>query len=257
MSFTRYLTRSVAEISSAFAGNNYLAKGLRVLMYHAVGTRAHGDLSGSFSLSPENFKRQMKMVSRWNSGRIVDLSEEALTDKDSHISITFDDGYRDNLLVAAPILCQFDLPFTVFVTTEFVRSGEAGFLSAHDIRDLSLIRGARIGSHGATHIDLTACDDKGLIRELSQSKHYLEDITGKKVEAISYPYGKVNKRVQDFAHRAGYILGACSREGLNSTASNRMLLARTEISATDSDRVFLQKLQGHWDWLKWRRIYRD
>jgi peptidoglycan/xylan/chitin deacetylase (PgdA/CDA1 family) len=257
MGFRRYFVRSVAEASAAFAWGNHPAKGLRVLMYHAVGTLAHGDVSGSFSLSPDSFKRQMIMLSKWKLGHIVDFNEGALTDLNSHISITFDDGYRDNLLVAAPILSQLGLPFTVFITTEFVRKGKAGFLSPLDIRDLALIPRARIGSHSASHIDLTACDDAALTRELNQSKHYLEDATGIEIEAISYPYGRVNTRVRDFAHRAGYKLGACSREGLNSTTSDRMLLARTEISSTDSDRVFLQKLQGHWDWLKWRKTNRE
>ena len=37
--------------------------------------------------------------------------------------ITFDDGYRDNLLVAKPLLEQHGLPATVFVTTGYVGPG--------------------------------------------------------------------------------------------------------------------------------------
>jgi len=37
--------------------------------------------------------------------------------------ITFDDGYRNNLTVAAPILNQYRAPFTVFVSTEHIQTG--------------------------------------------------------------------------------------------------------------------------------------
>ena len=38
--------------------------------------------------------------------------------------ITFDDGYRDNLTVAAPILEKYRLPATLFLATGYVERGE-------------------------------------------------------------------------------------------------------------------------------------
>ncbi|MGN6496840.1 MAG: polysaccharide deacetylase family protein [Tsuneonella sp.] len=38
-------------------------------------------------------------------------------------AITFDDGYRDNLTTAAPILAEFGLPATMFVSTGHIDSG--------------------------------------------------------------------------------------------------------------------------------------
>ena len=40
------------------------------------------------------------------------------------VCITFDDGYRDNLTVAAPILEKYRLPATLFLATGFVERGE-------------------------------------------------------------------------------------------------------------------------------------
>ncbi|MBI3784916.1 MAG: polysaccharide deacetylase family protein [Deltaproteobacteria bacterium] len=92
-----------------------------VLMYHRVSSEP--DYLG-MSVTPERFEEQMQLLRRRT--RVVPLVdlvgklgrqqplEEDLT------AITFDDGYRDNLETALPILERHGLPATVFVTTDFL-----------------------------------------------------------------------------------------------------------------------------------------
>src|SRR5262245_22787137 len=79
------------------------------------------------SLSTEVFARQMAFVAR----AYVVLTVEELAERmrqnavpRNALAITFDDGYRDNLTHAAPILARHGLPATVFVVTGSMESGE-------------------------------------------------------------------------------------------------------------------------------------
>jgi peptidoglycan/xylan/chitin deacetylase (PgdA/CDA1 family) len=252
MNLRRLIARSISE---AFAGVSWMhepADGLRVLMYHAIGTPALGDKLGLFSLEPNRFKQHMKLLANANWTRVVELDERALSSKGHRIAITFDDGYLDNLEIAAPILSELGLPFTVFVTSEFVRNRKAGFLSPANLRSLASLPGARVGAHGANHVALTQCDNTMLRNELTSSRQYLEDVLGREVLSLAYPYGAADCRVRDSALRVGYRLGVCSMAGINLPERDPMLLVRTEIVSYDNERVFNQKLNGDWDWYRWR-----
>ncbi len=252
MNLRRFLARTISEMMAGVSLLRPPAEGLRVLMYHSIGTPALGDKLGLFSLSPERFRQHMTRLVDWKQGRVVEFDAAALSGKGSRVAITFDDGYLNNLEVAAPILNELALPFTVFVTSEFVRSGKAGFLSPSALRVLAALPGVQIGAHGANHVALTQCDDAILSNELMSSRSYLEDVLGCEVRTLAYPYGATDCRVRDAALAAGYTLGACSQAGINSDISDPLLLARTEIMSSDCERIFAQKLHGDWDWYRWR-----
>ena len=150
MNLRRLLACTISEMIAGVSWIRPPTDGLRVLMYHAIGTPALGDMLGLFSLSPECFRQHMSLLADWKQCRIVDFDSIALNSTGYRVAITFDDGYLDNLKVAAPILCELGLPFTVFVTSEFVRSRKAEFLSPDALRELAALPGAKIGAHGTT-----------------------------------------------------------------------------------------------------------
>ena len=116
------------------------------------------------------------------------------------LAITFDDGYRDNHRVAAPILQQFGLPACFFVTTGFIDSAEvpwwdqrAGitseWMSWDDVLDLQG-RGFEIGAHTVTHPDLGQLSGGEARREIVGSKITLEARLGGPVNLFAYPFGR-------------------------------------------------------------------
>lgn len=76
------------------------------------------------------------------------------------VSITFDDGRKDNYTTAFPIMRHYDLLGTVFVTTGFVDSSwtkDESWLSAGDalsVDELRLLKqvGWEVGLHGDRHV---------------------------------------------------------------------------------------------------------
>lgn len=66
-------------------------------------------------VSPENFRQQIQYLK--NNYQVLRFEEDwNLTNSDA-VTITFDDGYLDNLEYAVPILEEFEIPATIFVST--------------------------------------------------------------------------------------------------------------------------------------------
>jgi peptidoglycan/xylan/chitin deacetylase (PgdA/CDA1 family) len=89
-----------------------------ILMYHRV-VRSLLD-PWRLCLSPENFNEQLEALRRHRT--VLPLAELASRVAsggclDGCVAITFDDGYADNLLIAAPILREHGIPATLFLAT--------------------------------------------------------------------------------------------------------------------------------------------
>ena len=218
--------------------------GGRVLMYHAIGTIIPDDVQGRYTLTPERFANQMEFIAR--SGRRVGV----LGRSDTDVAITFDDGYRDNLTHALPVLERLGLPFTIFVAAGFARSGNPLYLSAAELKTLAENPLANIGAHGDSHTRLTELGDFELAVELTRVKSWLEDATGKPVTALSYPHGAVDSRVRAAVAAAGFTLACTSEFGANEAGRDALALRRIDIWNTDDEAKFESKLAGEWDWMR-------
>jgi peptidoglycan/xylan/chitin deacetylase (PgdA/CDA1 family) len=98
-----------------------------VLMYHRVLTDEERSRSGSHPalvVDRESFDRHMAFLKR--QFRVLSIAEftECLERKvpfpDSSCVITFDDGWRDNLTNALPILAKHGLPALVFLPVNYI-----------------------------------------------------------------------------------------------------------------------------------------
>lgn len=252
MRWRTMVPRAAAEATAVMRMLRPPRAGLRILMYHAVGSPVRGDRLGIFSVSPERFRCHVEILAKTARVHAVSLDPLHMPQHQLNVAVTFDDGYQDNLRVAAPILIENGIPFSVFVTTDFIRQATKGFLSPLELREITSLPGVTVGAHGRSHRSLTECSDQDLAEELTGSRQYLEDLLGCRITTVAYPHGAADQRVRAATQRAGYTIGLCSRFDINRTGHDPLMLSRCNILRDDSPRVLRQKLRGDWDWYRWR-----
>jgi len=100
-------------------------RAVAILMYHGVCDQASLPPEINFHLPRKEFAQQMRALRSRYPVISLDAVVGSLRDGTSlekAVVITFDDGYRNNALYAAPILKQMGLPYTVYVATAYVES---------------------------------------------------------------------------------------------------------------------------------------
>ena len=250
MSWKRNIKHTLSNVFSLYNIISGPRTGFRILMYHSISKGVQDDPDGIFTVTKNLFSNHMDILENDKKLNLVSL-EQGVNNIDKKlikVSVTFDDGFADNLYVVAPIMLKQQIPFTVFVVSDFVKNNVEEYLNRKELYELSQFPRVTIGSHGASHTPLNQLNDYQLKEELSSSKKYIEDITGKLVNAISFPHGAIDSRIKDYAINAGYSIGGTSRFNINKNHQDPIFLARNVILSYDNEKIFKQKLYGSCDW---------
>ncbi len=177
------------------------------------------------------------------------------------MAISFDDGYKNIVDYAFPVLSRLNIPATVFVITDFIGRDNRwdvalggihySHLAAVDIRKLYQA-GWEIGSHSLTHQSLRGLTLVELRRQLRDSKRKLEELIGQAVESFAPPFGNVSPRIIDAAVGCGYrkVCGFFPLKYYNSPIPPQLVL-RLAVYRSDTSRSLLAKLSGT------KRLYRE
>ena len=107
--------------------------GAIVLMYHGlVRPSDEGQVDPRGSVTERAFERQMRFLSEHRQviamSDLVDRMQRGARIAPGTVVITFDDGYKSTLDVAAPILHRYDLPAIVYLLTGYVSRAESQFV---------------------------------------------------------------------------------------------------------------------------------
>lgn len=207
-----------------------------ILVYHTISTRPQ-PLPGDIDISPQRFEQQLQWLSRWR--RVVRLEETLQAPAHRRLAaITFDDGFRDNLTVALPILERFELPITLFVTAGFV--GRDDYLSVSELREIARHPLVTIGAHGLRHRHFTRLSVDEARFELVESRRLLESITGRTIDLMAWPYGECDARLEELSEKCGYRASWSVWKGTNATHSRW----RIPLGRHDNMPRFIAKVSG-------------
>ena len=169
----------ISKIYSLCTNNN----SDKIFMFHSI-IQGETD-SSSYSSSIGDFERLLVYLkSNFNAFSLYDLVTKS---HKNGFAITFDDGYAGVYDLAFPVLCKHGIPFTVFVTTDYI--GTPGYLSYRQLMSISECKLCTIGSHTVNHPMLRFCKD-GFF-EIRESKHRLENLLKHEIDLFAYPYGSV------------------------------------------------------------------
>jgi peptidoglycan/xylan/chitin deacetylase (PgdA/CDA1 family) len=256
--------RAVGETVSGFgAVNGAKDRTLRVLMYHKV-----NDVAGNPVTVPIGvFEEQMAEL-RELGYPVVGLDAVLAHYMDGAelppgaTLITFDDGYRDILQHALPVLQRHSYPAVLFAPLGFVgeprplphekRFAAKGIVNRTldwgELRELEA-GGVRIECHGISHRALAELAVDEATREIALAKLRLEERLGREVKAFAYAkgseahFGPVHVSL---VRQAGYELGFTSVSGPNGPRSDRFRLHRYNVEPY-SERTFELVLAGACD----------
>lgn len=201
----RRVKRGVADVLGrvAFASGihrRFLGERAVIVLFHRVSHEAEGN---PLACAPEVFARYCDFFGRYF--RVVGLSELLARLRSGEpvegcLTITFDDGYRDNYRLARPILEFHDHPACFFLATGYVgstrvpswdeiRGERPAWMSWEEVSDL-IDRGFEIGAHTRNHVDLGQADCETAYREITASRRDIANRTGVDPAFFSFPFGR-------------------------------------------------------------------
>jgi peptidoglycan/xylan/chitin deacetylase (PgdA/CDA1 family) len=221
-----------------------------ILMYHRVRAVQPWTpaITRRLTVHPTVFARQM----RWLKGhgyhaitqrRLFDALMCGRPLPRNPILITFDDGYRDNLTQASPVLARLGLRATAYVISGRISNGDPSFLTWRQLATLER-RGIEIGSHTVSHRELTGLSDSAALAELVRSRRTLERRLGHRVPWLAYPVGAYDSRIERLARRAGYVLAVTTDWGTRQSAQRPLALPRLRILDSTGVRGLAAMLAG-------------
>lgn len=199
--------------------------GPKVFLFHDMLGRVE-DVQTKFAISQASF--ETFLFKQINSGKKAitfnELSDmiagKAPMQPDTFI-VTFDDANESVFTNAYPFLKAHQIPFIIFITKELI--GKKNFLNKEQVIALANEPLCTVGSHGIHHVMFRYLSVQEAKIEFTESKMFLEELTGKPVTCFALPYGRLvecscknistlSKSVYDFAFSA--IAGNLSLKAL-------------------------------------------
>ncbi len=174
---------------------------LRCIYCHYV----FNDQINQFEKHIINLKKTGQFI---NTERLLRMLTGKETIKGRYYHLSFDDGFKNNLLNAIPILEKYNIPALFFIPTSIINAkysvvkdyciettkykNAIEMLTWDDIK-LMIDKGFEIGSHTRNHINLNnISSDRNLMeKEILGSKLDIEKELKIKCDYISWPFGKI------------------------------------------------------------------
>lgn len=198
-----------------------------VILYHKIDKPARDSLLRGAFTPPARFARQMLYLKKQGvrfcaaSELIEHFREHGAFPSDS-LTLTFDDGWKDNYTNAFPILRDLGIKATIFLVPSCIGQvsakvqgegeGARAHLSREEILEMAQ-HGIEFGSHSMNHKLLDRIPPQEVKVEVEEAKRQLEDLLQKACKVFAYPAGYFSEVARKAVEDAGHIAAFSTHYG--------------------------------------------
>ena len=209
----------------------HFSEGFPILCYHKIAAPPPRARIKGLYLEPNLFRQQIQELAA-EGFSFVSPAEQ---DQARAIAITFDDGFRNNLEAALPVMQEAGCRAINFLVADRIgktsdwEAREGG--EADSLMDESQVRewlaaGNWIGAHTCTHPRLSQLSRAQAKEAIHASKKKLEDQFGLRIDHFAYPFGDYNQETIELVQDAGFRTASTMHRGINRIGKSPLELAR-------------------------------
>lgn len=244
-------------------------KKLMILCYHSVSIRpvACSPDKHKQNISADLFISHLEYLKRHyhpiSLDEYVRLRRAGAALPDRAVVLTFDDGFRNFMTVAAPLLIERGIPATAFIIIEKTHerknseieprwepTDDSSHLSWVEVQSLAQKSGIKFGSHTYSHPRLTQIPLEEVRRELRDSQRAIIEQLGYESIPLAFPYGETIDEVSRLASVLGYDCALTGTLGPNDVTTDIYELRRTVIADDDDLSTFAARVSGLTWWFE-------
>ncbi len=185
----------------------------------------------STNIQIDVFEDQIKTIEELNIDFMdpVNLEEKISKINDTKkVLLTIDDGFQSFYDNAWPILKGKNIPFILFISTEFV--GKKGYMNWGQIKEVENSKLGTIGNHSHTHGYLVDKGDNKIIDDINLSIAIFKKNLGHSPKYFSYPFGEYSNNFKKILKSLNFNIAFGQHSGLIDGTKDSLELPRFPIN---------------------------
>lgn len=154
---------------------------------------------------------------------------------DRTVAITFDGADISVPNVAAPLLLEKQLPFTVFIPTGPVDEGKPPYMTWDDLKALKHSGLVTFGIHPSTYSRLTNDPEENIRRQLNNALTTVRKKLDVEPKLVAYPFGEYDAKYESIVKKMGFAAAFGQQSGVSYAGDDLYALPRFTLTERYGD----------------------